>query len=224
MQILIIEDEERLADALGQIMREAKYMVDIVHDGKTGLLYCTSGIYDVIILDVMLPGKNGFEIARQLRAQRISTPILMLTARDEVSSKVAGLDSGADDYMTKPFEPEELLARIRALSRRQGDVVLDEITFADLRLQLLSGELWCGTKSLHLGYKELEILKILMSNPKVITSKETLLTKVWGSDSGAEDNNVEAYISFLRKKLSYLDSQACISTIRKVGYRLESPL
>lgn len=224
MQILIIEDEERLADALGQIIREAKYMVDIVHDGKTGLLYCTSGIYDVIILDVMLPGKNGFEIARQLRAQKISTPILMLTARDEVSSKVAGLDSGADDYMTKPFEPEELLARIRALSRRQGDVVLDEITFSDLRLQLLSGELWCGTKSLHLGYKELEILKILMTNPKVITSKETLLTKVWGCDSGAEGNNVEAYISFLRKKLAYLDSQACISTIRKVGYRLESPL
>lgn len=224
MQVLIIEDEERLADALGQIMTEAKYMVDIVHDGKEGLLYGMSDIYDVIVLDVMLPGKNGFEIARALRAQRISTPILMLTARDEIQNKVAGLDSGADDYMTKPFEPEELLARIRALTRRQGDVVLDEVSFLDLQLQLSTGDLRCGSKSLHLGYKEFEILKILMANQKVIISKDTLLTKVWGSDSGAEDNNVEAYISFLRKKLSFLDSRVSISTIRKVGYRLEDSL
>ena len=224
MQVLIIEDEERLADALGQIMAEAKYMVDIVHDGKEGLLYSTSDIYDVIILDVMLPGKNGFEIARELRSQKISTPILMLTARDEIQNKVAGLDSGADDYMTKPFEPEELLARIRALTRRQGDVVLDEVTFLDLQLQLSTGDLRCGSKSLHLGYKEFEILKILMSNQKVIISKDTLLTKVWGADSGAEDNNVEAYISFLRKKLSFLGSRVSISTIRKVGYRLEDSL
>lgn len=224
MQVLIIEDEERLADALGQIMAEAKYMVDIVHDGKEGLLYSTSDIYDVIVLDVMLPGKNGFEIARELRSQKISTPILMLTARDEIQNKVAGLDSGADDYMTKPFEPEELLARIRALTRRQGDVVLDEVTFLDLQLQLSTGDLRCGSKSLHLGYKEFEILKILMSNQKVIISKDTLLTKVWGADSGAEDNNVEAYISFLRKKLSFLGSRVSISTIRKVGYRLEDSL
>lgn len=224
MQVLIIEDEERLADALGQIMTEAKYMVDIVHDGKEGLLYGMSDIYDVIVLDVMLPGKNGFEIARALRAQRISTPILMLTARDEIQNKVAGLDSGADDYMTKPFEPEELLARIRALTRRQGDVVLDEVSFLDLQLQLSTGDLRCGSKSLHLGYKEFEILKILMANQKVIISKDTLLTKVWGSDSGAEDNNVEAYISFLRKKLSFLGSRVSISTIRKVGYRLEDSL
>lgn len=224
MQVLIIEDEERLADALGQIMTEAKYMVDIIHDGKEGLLYGMSDIYDVIVLDVMLPGKNGFEIARALRAQRISTPILMLTARDEIQNKVAGLDSGADDYMTKPFEPEELLARIRALTRRQGDVVLDEVSFLDLQLQLSTGDLRCGSKSLHLGYKEFEILKILMANQKVIISKDTLLTKVWGSDSGAEDNNVEAYISFLRKKLSFLGSRVSISTIRKVGYRLEDSL
>ncbi len=223
MQILIVEDEERLADALGQILTEAKYMVDIVHDGNLGLLYSTSGIYDVIILDVMLPGKSGFEISRALRDRKISTPVLMLTAKDDISSKVAGLDSGADDYMTKPFEPEELLARIRALSRRHGDVILDELSFADLRLQLLTGQLCCGTKSLHLGYKEFEILKILMSNQKIIISKDTLLSKVWGNDSRAEDNNVEAYISFLRKKLLYLGSQASINTIRKVGYRLEAP-
>lgn len=221
MQILIVEDEERLADALGQIMREARYLVDIVHDGTEGLLYGLSDLYDVIILDVMLPGKNGFEIARQLRAQKVSTPILMLTARDEIQSKVSGLDSGADDYMTKPFEPEELLARIRALSRRQGDVVLDELTFLDLTLQLSVGELRCGSKSVHLGYKEFEILKLLLSSQKAILSKDTLLAKVWGCDSGAEGNNVEAYISFLRKKLAFLGSQASISTIRKVGYRLE---
>lgn len=224
MQILIVEDEERLADALGQIMREARYLVDIVHDGREGLLYGMSDIYDVIILDVMLPGKNGFEIARQLRAQKVSTPILMLTARDEIQSKVSGLDSGADDYMTKPFEPEELLARIRALSRRQGDVVLDEMTFLDLTLQLSSGELRCGSRSVHLGYKEFEIMKLLLSSQKAILSKDTLLARVWGCDSGAEGNNVEAYISFLRKKLAFLDSRTSISTIRKVGYRLEERL
>lgn len=221
MQILIVEDEERLADALGQIMLEARYMADIVHNGREGLLYGLSDIYDLIVLDVMLPEKNGFEIARELRAQNISTPILMLTAKDEVTDKVAGLDSGADDYMTKPFEPEELLARIRALSRRQGDVVLDEVKLWDLTLQLSSGDLLCDAKSVHLGYKEFEIMKILMSSQKIIISKDTLLTKVWGTDSGAEDNNVEAYISFLRKKLLFLGSKTSIGTIRKVGYRLE---
>jgi len=222
MRILIIEDEVRLAEALGQIMEEAKYMVDIVYNGEDGLGYALSNLYDVIILDVMLPKKNGFEVVKELRIQKIATPVLMLTARDDVRDKVGGLDKGADDYMTKPFNPEELLARIRALSRRQGDVVLEELTFGDLTLNLSTNDLWCGSKSVHLGYKEFEILKILMSNPKILISKDTLITKVWGTESNVEDNNVEAYISFLRKKFYYLGSKAGIGTIRKVGYRLEA--
>ena len=149
------------------------------------------------------------------------TPVLMLTARDELSSKVTGLDSGADDYMTKPFAPEELLARVRALSRRQGDVQLDEAKFADLTLNLSSCDLLCGGKSVHLGFKEFEVMRLLMSAPRAVVPKEELLTRVWGADSDAEDNNVEAYISFLRKKLFYLGSHTSINTLRKVGYRLE---
>lgn len=222
MRILIVEDEVRLADALGQIMEEAKYMVDVVYNGIDGLDYGVSGIYDVIVLDVMLPGKNGFDIVKELRTSKIATPVIMLTARDDVNDKIMGLDKGADDYMTKPFVPEELLARIRALSRRQGDVVLEELSFADLTLNLSTCDLWSGAKSIHLGYKEFEILKILMSSPGILISKEMLITKVWGNDSNAEDNNVEAYISFLRKKFFYLGSSTTIGTVRKMGYRLEA--
>lgn len=196
-------------------------MVDIAYTGTDGLEYASSGIYDVIILDVMLPEMDGFQVAQALRQRKNQTAILMLTAKDTISDKVTGLDSGADDYMTKPFAPEELLARVRALTRRQGEVVLNELTFLDLTLDLASCDLKCGLKSVHLNYKEFEILKLLMSNSKTIVTKETLLVKVWGYDSGAEDNNVEAYISFLRKKLFYLGSCVGITVLRKVGYRLE---
>lgn len=222
MHILIVEDEPRLADALGQIMKEADYITDVVYNGIDGLKYGLTGLYDVIILDVMLPGKDGFEVVRDLRGARIATPVLMLTARDDVNDKINGLDEGADDYMTKPFIPEELLARIRALSRRQSDIVTNEINYADLTLKNSTADLWCGLKSIHLGFKELELLKLLLGAPGTIISKEMLITKVWGCSSNAEDNNVEAYISFLRKKLSYLNSQVKITTIRKVGYRLEA--
>ena len=170
----------------------------------------------------MLPGKNGFEVIHELRTSQITTPVIMLTARDEVSSKITGLDNGADDYMTKPFEPEELLARIRALSRRQNDMVFEKITFSDLTLNLSSCDLCCHSRSIRLSYKEFEILKILMASPKMIISKETLITKVWGDDSEAQDNNVEAYISFIRKKLIYLKSKVTIHTVRKIGYHLEA--
>lgn len=223
MQILIVEDEVRLAQALGQIMREAGYFVDTAHNGEDGLRYGMCGLYDVIVLDIMLPGKDGFEVVKELRDRQISTPVIMLTARDDVKDKISGLDSGADDYMTKPFVPEELLARIRALARRQGGLLPEELIFSDLTLNLSSGELSCNSKSIHLGHKEFEILKILMSNPGNISSKETFLAKVWGSRPAAEDNNVEAYISFLRKKLSYLGSHTKITTVRKVGYRLTQP-
>lgn len=222
MKILIVEDEVRLAEALVQIMKEQKYQADAVHNGNDGLELALYGDYDVIVLDVMLPGKNGFEIVKQLRTARKETPVIMLTARDDVHDKINGLDHGADDYMTKPFIPEELLARIRALSRRRGEVLLEEICFEDLTLSLSTNDLTCGAKNIRLAYKEFEILKILMSNQKNIISKEVLISKVWGTDSDAEDNNVEAYISFLRKKLQFVGSRVSIVTIRKVGYRLEA--
>ena len=221
MKVLIVDDEVRLADALGQIMKEQHYQADIVYNGTDGLSCGLSGEYDVIVLDVMLPGENGFQVVKKLREARIQTPVLMLTARDDIQDKVNGLDRGADDYMTKPFIPEELLARIRALSRRQGEVIVEEMRFGDLTLDLSANDLCCGAKSIHLGYKEFEVLKILMSNSGRIVTKEALISRVWGSDSDAEDNNVEAYISFLRKKLNFVGSRVEISTLRKVGYRLE---
>lgn len=224
MKVLIVEDEVRLADALGQIMREQHYQADIVYNGTDGLSCGLSGEYDVIVLDVMLPGETGFQVVKKLREARIQTPVLMLTARDDIRDKVTGLDKGADDYMTKPFIPEELLARIRAISRRQGEVIVEEMKFGDLTLNLSANDLCCGTKSIHLGYKEFEVLKILMGNSGRIVSKESLISRVWGSDSDAEDNNVEAYISFLRKKLNFVGSKVEISTVRKVGYRLEERL
>ena len=221
MQVLIVEDEVRLAEALAHIMKEEKYLVDTVHTGTDGLEYARSGLYDVVILDVMLPGLSGFEIIKRLRTEKIDTPVIMLTAKDETADKVRGLDLGADDYMTKPFAPEELLARVRAISRRQGEVVLDELRFSDLTLGLATSTLTCGAKSVRLSFKEKEVLRILMATPFVITPKEELISRVWGVDSEAEDNNVEAYISFLRKKFAYLGSQSGIETVRKVGYRLE---
>lgn len=221
MQILVVEDEVRLAEALGQILSEQKYMVDIVYDGEDGYDYAASGIYDVIILDIMLPGMDGYEIARRLRKEKRQTPIIMLTARSSTGDKVKGLDCGADDYMTKPFEPEELLARVRALTRRQGEVVLDEMKFGDLTVDLDSCDLKCGGKSIHLNFKEFEILKLLMATPGGVITKEDMIVKVWGYDSDASDNNVEAYISFLRKKFAFLKTSVTITALRKVGYRLE---
>lgn len=222
MNILIVEDEKRLADALHQILLEQKYMADVVHDGKDGLLYAESGIYDCIILDIMLPSMNGFEIVSQLRQKNITTPVLMLTAKGSISDKVRGLDSGADDYMTKPFSPDELLARLRVVTRRKGEVILDEMKFADIVLHISMSELSNeqSAKSIHLNFKECEMLKMFMARPEVIISKEELITRVWGYDSDAGDNNVEAYISFLRKKLFFVESKAEILSAKKLGYKL----
>ena len=198
MRILIVEDERRLAEALGQIMAEQRYQADVVFDGADGLDYALTGQYDAIVLDVMLPKVDGFEVARRLRCAHVSTPILMLTARDEIPDKIAGLDHGADDYMTKPFDIGELLARVRALTRR-------------------------GEREVRLGFKEFEVLRLLIAYPKMVVPKEEIILKVWGADSNAEDNNVEVYVSFLRKKLAYLGSRVSIGTVRKVGYHLEVP-
>lgn len=223
MRILIVEDEKRLADALCQILTEQKYMTDVVFDGADGYEYAKSGIYDCIILDVMLPGMTGLDMVSLLRRDRISTPVLMLTARDTVSDKVRGLDAGSDDYMTKPFSPQELLARIRVLSRRKGEVVLDEMRYADVVFNQSSAEISCTktAKNIRLNYKEAEMLKLFLTRPEVILSKEELITKIWGYDSDAGDNNVEAYISFLRKKLNYIGSETEIVSIKKLEYKLE---
>ncbi len=223
MQVLIVEDDVRLAQALGHILEENGYLVDMVHDGQSGVDWAETGIYDVIILDVMLPKMDGFSVASVLRRKNVSTPILLLTARDAVPDKITGLDSGADDYMTKPFSPAELLAHLRALTRRQGDVVFETLAAGDLSLNVESYDLACGSKSIHLSYKEFSLARILMANPGQVISKEQIIAKVWGVESTAEDNNVEAYVSFLRKKLAFLGSKAHIETLRKAGYRLALP-
>lgn len=223
MRILIVEDETRLAETLRQLMEDQRYQADMVGDGADGVDYGLTGQYDLIILDVMLPKVDGFEVARRLRSAHISTPILMLTARDDISDKIGGLDCGADDYMTKPFDSGELMARVRALTRRQGEVLGDVLKVGDLSLECSSRLLRVGERSVRLGFKELEVMRLLMVNSRAVVSKETLIAKIWGLDSEAEDNNVEVYISFLRKKLAYLGSRIAISTVRKVGYYLEHP-
>lgn len=223
MRILIVEDETRLAETLRQLMEDQRYQADMVGDGADGVDYGLTGQYDLIILDVMLPKVDGFEVARRLRSAHISTPILMLTARDDISDKIGGLDCGADDYMTKPFDSGELMARVRALTRRQGEVLGDVLKVGDLSLECSSRLLRVGERSVRLGFKEFEVMRMLMVNSRAVVSKETLIAKIWGLDSEAEDNNVEVYISFLRKKLAYLGSRIAISTVRKVGYYLEHP-
>ncbi|MFB2022163.1 response regulator transcription factor [Pseudoflavonifractor sp. P01025] len=223
MRILIVEDETRLAETLRQLMEDQRYQADMVGDGADGVDYGLTGQYDLIILDVMLPKVDGFGVARRLRSAHISTPILMLTARDDISDKIGGLDCGADDYMTKPFDSGELMARVRALTRRQGEVLGDVLKVGDLSLECSSRLLRVGERSVRLGFKEFEVMRLLMVNSRAVVSKETLIAKIWGLDSEAEDNNVEVYISFLRKKLAYLGSRIAISTVRKVGYYLEHP-
>lgn len=223
MRVLVVEDERRLAEALVQIMLEQRYQAEAVYNGTDGLDYALSGQYDVVILDVMLPGLNGFEVARRLRAAHISTPILMLTAKDEVTDKVAGLDGGADDYMTKPFDPDELLARVRALTRRQGEVLGETMTVSDLTLDLSTRALRSGERSVRLGFKEFEVMRLLLANSSAVVPKDDIISRVWGLESDAEDNNVEVYVSFLRKKLAYLASAVNIRTVRKVGYYLDYP-
>ena len=222
MRILIVEDEVRLAETLKQLLEDQRYQADTVYDGADGVDYGLTGQYDLIILDVMLPKVDGFQAAQRLRAAHVSTPILMLTARDEVSDKISGLDCGADDYMTKPFDTGELMARVRALTRRQGEVLGDVLTAGDLSLDCTSRLLSAGERSVRLGFKEFEVLRLLMVNSGAVVTKETIISKIWGLDSEAEDNNVEVYISFLRKKLAYLTRRASISTVRKVGYFLEA--
>ena len=222
MRILVVEDEVRLAATLQDLLELNGYTADVCHDGESGLDNALSGIYDVVILDVMLPRLDGFTVLRRLRAAGLSTPVLMLTARSEVADRVAGLDGGADYYLTKPFEPRELLACIRALTRRQPDLRSSEqLTFGDLTLEQNTFHLSCGERSVRLSRKEFDMMELLMRSREMVLTKEQLLVKIWGYESEAEDNNVEVYVSFLRKKLAHLHSSVRIRTIRMVGYCLE---
>ena len=222
MRILIVEDEVRLASTLQDLLELNGYTADICHDGESGLDNALSGIYDVVLLDVMLPKRNGFSVLRELRAAGNTASVLMLTARSEVSDRVEGLDCGADYYLTKPFEPKELLACIRALTRRQSDLRNpDLLEYGDLRLDKNSFALLCGDRSVRLSRKEFNLMELLILNRDLVLTKETMLLKLWGYESEAEDNNVEVYVSFLRKKLTHLHSRVRIKTIRMVGYCLE---
>lgn len=222
MKLLLIEDELQLSDALSQLLHKNKYSVDAVYDGEDGLNYALSGIYDLIILDIMLPRLNGVEVLKELRKNNISTPVLLLTAKGEITDRVTGLDAGADDYLVKPFDANELLARLRALSRRKTEIINDNaLSFGDLTLNLSNYDLKTSSESIRLTLKEFDILKYFMERPNLIVTKDDLITKVWGFDSEAEYNNIEVYISFLRKKLTYLKSSSKISTLRGIGYKLE---
>lgn len=222
MKILIVEDEISLASALEHILREDGHFTDMVNDGLSALEYIYGFSYDLILLDVMLPRMDGFEVVRQIREKKISTPVLILTARTAIPDKVAGLNFGADDYMEKPFDPAELLARVHAMTRRVGDVVMKELCFEDLTLRLETAQLFCQGESVQLSRKEFEVARFLLSNPHMTVTKEVLIVNVWGIDSEATDNNVEAYISFLRKKRKYLKSIVSIRNIQRIGYRLEA--
>ena len=221
MQILIVEDEPALSNAIKKLVEQRGYFTDTVYDGESAVDYAVSVNYSLIILDVMLPKRDGFEVVKTLRQKGIHTPILMLTARTATADKVQGLNCGADDYLTKPFDSDELLARVGALTRRTGEVVVDTVHYEDLILDLGSAKLSCGDDSVQLSRKEFAVLRTFLYNPTMTISTDTLIANAWGVDSEATDNNVEVYVSFLRKKLKYLGSRISIRKLQRIGYRLD---
>ncbi|MTI54311.1 response regulator transcription factor [Geosporobacter ferrireducens] len=222
MRILVVEDELPLAEALVQILKKNNFTVDVVHEGEAGLDNALSNIYDLILLDIMLPKMDGLSILKNMRQEGISTPVILLTAKGEISDKVTGLDSGADDYLAKPFATEELLARIRALSRRKGEILSNNtLKYGDIELNTSTLKLSRSNKEVKLTLKESELLEFLILRKNVTSPKELIIEKLWGFESEAEHNHVEVYISFLRKKLLFINSEVTISTVRGVGYILE---
>ena len=222
MRILIVEDEAQLSEALGAILEKNNYIVDRVFDGESGLDYILSDIYDGAILDIMLPKLNGIEVLKKARKEGISTPIILLTAKGEVEDRILGLDCGADDYLPKPFYVEELMARIRALTRRKGEVQSDNLlSYGDITLNIGNLELSSKENSIKLTAKESGLLELLINRKDMISNKDDIISKLWGYESEAEHNNVEVYVSFLRRKLSYLKSKVAIKAIRNLGYILE---
>ena len=220
MKILIVEDERLLADSLKALLEKKGFQVEAVYDGETGEEYAQLGVYDLLILDVMMPKLDGYELARRVRASRCGVPILMLTARSALEDRVQGLNAGADYYLTKPFDSRELLACINALLRRQGSQV-DELTLGNTALDLATGMLVCGECSVRLSAKEFDVMRALLQAGGTNLSKESILARVWGYDSNATENHVEVYVGFLRKKLASIGSDIKITAIRRLGYHLE---
>lgn len=225
MRILLVEDEVHLSEALVYTLKKNNYIVDAVFDGIAGQQMAETRIYNVIILDRMLPGKNGLDVLMELREQGITTPVLILTAKDSVKNRIEGLDSGADDYLTKPFSKDELLARVRALGRRQTEIIVNEkINIGNMGFNSLKGEIKINGQTIKLTSKESQILEILIKNKNMVVSKEQLMEKIWGFQSDIELNNIEVYLSYLRKKLAKLDCGIIIETIRARGYCLKEVL
>ncbi len=221
MRILLIEDEQRLAEALAYILKKNKYGVDIALDGETGQAKAEAGIYNLIILDRMLPGKDGVSILKELRAKGFKTPVLFLTAKDSVEDRVEGLDAGADDYLIKPFATEELLARVRALSRRQTELLQTEkLQISSLTLDTLRCQVMMGDETIKLTNKECQLLELFLRNYGQVITKEQIFDRVWGLDTDVEINNLEIYIHYLRKKLNSPKCPVRIETVRGIGYCL----
>ena len=220
MKILIIEDEKLLADSLKVLLEAKGFTVDAVYDGETGAAYAELGIYDLLILDVMMLGMDGYQVARQVRAKRFGTPILMLTAKSDILDRVEGLNAGADYYLTKPFDTRELLACINALLRRQGEQV-DTLCYGNTTLDLAAGTLSSGKERVRLSAREFDVMRLLMQTQDRNIPKEVLLARVWGYDSNAVENHVEVYVGFLRKKLRSIGSNLRIAAMRRLGYHLE---
>ena len=221
MRLLLAEDEKELSKALCAILKHNNYSVDPVYNGQDALDYGLCENYDGIILDIMMPKKNGIEVLKELRQNGVDTPVLILTAKGEVDDKILGLDSGADDYLTKPFAMGELLARIRALTRRKADFTPNLLTIGNLSLNRESFELSVGKESIRLGNKEFQMIEMLMSNPGRLISTEQFMERIWGYETEAEINVVWVYISYLRKKLNTLKANLEIKAVRGVGYTLE---
>jgi len=220
MKILIIEDEKLLADSLKTLLTSKGFQVEAVYDGETGADYALLGIYDLLILDVMIPGLDGLSLARKVRANRCTTPILMLTAKSGLEDRIAGLNAGADYYLTKPFDTRELLACINALLRRQGNQI-NELSYGNTALELETCMLVCGENRIRLSAKEFDVMRFLLQSREQILSKEVILARVWGYDSNAVENHVEVYVGFLRKKLRSIGSNVSIEAARRLGYHLE---
>jgi DNA-binding response OmpR family regulator len=221
MRILIIEDEKEISEGICTILENAGYQTGFAEDGKSGLDEIESGIYDLVLLDVMLPEMNGFDVLKKARSSGITIPVIMLTALSQTDDKIAGLDCGADDYLTKPFDAGELLARIRARLRRPEDAVSDCIAFADIRLEQSTFKLYGKSKSVKLPRKEYQLLEYLILNHGQILPRDTLITKIWGYDEETEYNQLDVYISFVRKKLKFVESRTAIVTTKGIGYSLE---
>lgn len=222
MRILVIEDDKELCNILEYQLKKHGMEVDFCHDGEDASFYTEKQSFDIIVLDRMLPGIDGITILKNIRKRNIATPVIMVTALGELKNRIEGLDTGADDYLTKPFEIEELLARIRALARRPVTIEnLNSHSFSDFILDVGKMQLICGDEFCSLSKRECDLLSFFMKNKGQILTRDMILTRVWGADSFVTDSNLDNFICFLRKRLRSIHSHACIKTIRSVGYQLE---